>query len=178
MALPSRRRSISFPSLNGRIDQESSDEEVPHHPSCGREPEEAVAFAQVHMERKGLEVFEEDAAVSMYDRLRQPCGAGRVEYPEWMVERDGLELDGIGIDQRVPPENGVGEGGYAWVVGEIGNDDGRFEGGETLLEVCDFVDLGEVFAAVPIAVCGDQRLWLDLAKSVDDAPSAELGRAR
>ena len=40
-----------------------------------------------------LELLENDAAVTVADRLRQPGGAGGEQYPQRMIERHLLELE-------------------------------------------------------------------------------------
>ena len=80
----SRRRERS------RVGQEAADEEVPHHPAGGREPEEPVAGARVDVEPDLLQVLEEDAALPVDDRLRQAGRAGGVEDPERVIERKPL----------------------------------------------------------------------------------------
>ena len=71
--------------------QQPGDEEVPHHPAGRREPEEAVAGVGVDVEVELLQVLEQDAAVALDDRFRQPGGARGVEDPERVVEGDPLE---------------------------------------------------------------------------------------
>ena len=71
--------------------QQPGDEEVPHHPAGRREPEEAVAGVGVDVEVELLQVLEQDAALALDDRLRQPGRAGGVEDPERVVEGDALE---------------------------------------------------------------------------------------
>ena len=46
------------------------------------------------MERERLEVLQEYPAVPVHYRLREARRPGGVEYPERVVERDLLELDG------------------------------------------------------------------------------------
>ena len=81
--------------------EQPADEEVPHHPAGGREPEHAVARLQVDVQGQLLRELEQDAAVAMHDRLRQPRRAGAVEHPQGMVERQLLEGQRAGAT-RVP----------------------------------------------------------------------------
>ena len=71
--------------------EQAGDEEVPHHPAGGREPEDAVAGLGVDVEVELLQVLEQDPAVALDDRLRQPGGARGVEDPERVVEGHALE---------------------------------------------------------------------------------------
>ena len=45
------------------------------------------------MEMHLLQVFEQDAALALDDRLRQPGGAGGIEHPERVFEVDAVELE-------------------------------------------------------------------------------------
>jgi hypothetical protein len=74
-----------------RVGEQDADEKVPHHPAGGREPEDAVARLGVEVEAQLLELLEQDAAVTLDDRLRQAGGPRRVEDPERVVERHPLE---------------------------------------------------------------------------------------
>ena len=76
-----------------RVGEEHRDEEVPHHPAGGGEPEDAVAVLRVDVEVHLLQVLEEDAAVSLDDRLGEAGGARRVEDPQGVVEGDAVELE-------------------------------------------------------------------------------------
>ncbi len=71
-----------------RLRRQPADQEVPHHPTGGREPEEPVAGLGVDVQVELLERLEQDAAVPVHDRLRQTRGAGAVEHPQRLVERD------------------------------------------------------------------------------------------
>jgi hypothetical protein len=74
-----------------RLGEQPGDEEVPHHPPGGGEPEDPVAGLGVDVEVELLEVLEQDPALPVDDRLRQAGGAGRVEHPQRVVEGDALE---------------------------------------------------------------------------------------
>jgi hypothetical protein len=51
--------------------QQSADQEVPHHPSGGGEPEETVLRSQVEVQRQRFQMFEQDAAMPLDDWLGQ-----------------------------------------------------------------------------------------------------------
>ncbi len=74
-----------------RLGEQAGDEEVPHHPAGRREPEEAVAGMGVDVEVQLLQVLEQDPALALDDRLRQPGRARGVEDPERVVEGHALE---------------------------------------------------------------------------------------
>ena len=90
-------------------DQQRPDEEVPHHPAGRRVPEEPVAGADVEVEPDGLGVLDDDAAVAVDDRLRQPGRAGREEDPQRVVEGDRLERERerLGGHESFPADPGV-----------------------------------------------------------------------
>ena len=72
--------------------QQAAGQVVPHHPAGRGVPGEHVARAQVLVERERLEVLEDDAAVTVHDRLRQAGGAGGIDHPERVRERHLFEL--------------------------------------------------------------------------------------
>ena len=84
------------------VHEQPGDEVVPHHPAGGAEPEEPIGGAEIVVQRVDLEVLEQDAAMAVDDRLRQPGGAGAVEHEERMVERHRFErrLRGLGDADR------------------------------------------------------------------------------
>ena len=143
--------------------QQPADQEVPHHPAGGGEPEEAIARPEIAVQPRLLQVLEQDAALPLDDRLRQPRGAGRVEHPERVVEGQALEaeLGGLG-EQLVPAAR------HQHRV--LDRRDRGHDLGHTLAAV-------EVAPAVAVALGGDQDLRLDLLEAVDDGGRSELGRA-
>ena len=98
-----------------RLGEQAGDDEVPHHPAGGGEPEEAVAGLGVDVEVHLLQLLEQDAALALDDRLRQAGGAGGVEDPERVVEGDALEgqLGALALDQQVVPADHVLQRGGA-----------------------------------------------------------------
>ena len=83
-----RVRRVAVVEQDRRVGQQRADEEVPHHPAGGREPEDAVVGLRVGVQAELLEVLEEDPALPVDDRLGQPGRARAVEDPERMVERE------------------------------------------------------------------------------------------
>ena len=61
------------------------------------------------MQGKRLQVLDDDAAVTVHDALRQAGGAGGVQHPQRVVERDGSKSSGPGsavsTDHRSVPAN-------------------------------------------------------------------------
>lgn len=89
----------------GGTGQQGGDDQVPHHPVGGGEPQQAVPGAQIGVQAEGLEVFEQDPAVPVDDALGQSGGAGGEDDPQGVVERhrgDGEVLDAA---DRVLPGN-------------------------------------------------------------------------
>ena len=87
------------------LGEQAGDQEVPHHPAGGGEPEEAVARLQVAVQVHLLQVLEQDAALALHDRLGQPRGAGGVEDPERVVEGHALERELAVEGQQLVPEH-------------------------------------------------------------------------
>ena len=127
------------------------------------------------MERVDLQVLEQDAAVPVDDRLRQPGRARRVEDEERVIERHRLEAQVALVRGQLVPGHRVVDAGR--IGPEVGEDDGR---GEARERRADGGHLGAaVHLALPVSVAVDreEHLRLDLAESVDDGSHAELGRA-
>src|SRR5215212_6050270 len=55
-----------------RSRKETAYDHVPHHPTRGGEPEEAVARPEVYVQHDLLEMLQQDTALALYDGLRQP----------------------------------------------------------------------------------------------------------
>jgi hypothetical protein len=157
--------------------EQSGDEEVPHHPPRGGEPEDAVALAGIDVKVQLLQVLEQDPAVALDDRLGKAGGARGIEDPEGVVERHRLEF-GIGsgtgaFDLR--PRDAVREARGVGVRVEVRHEDGVLQRGHLALESRDHVHTVEVLAAVAVAVGGEQDLGLDLGEAVHHRPGAEVG---
>ena len=138
-----------------RARQQPADQEVPHHPAGRGEPEEAVARPAVAVQVRLLQVLQQDAAVALDDRLRQPRRAGRVEHPQRMVERHRLEGELGRLGQQIVPAR-------RHQHGVLERRDGRLDFAHPRPAV-------EVASAVPVALNGDQHLGLDLPEAVDHA---------
>ncbi len=133
----------------------------------------------VDVEVELLQVLEQDATLSLDDRLRQAGRAGGVEDPERVVEGDALEgeLGALAGGEQLLPAHRVAQGGEVGVGIEVGQDDGALEARHLLLEQRQGVAPVEVLAAVAVAVDREEDLGLDLREAVDDAGRAEVGRA-
>ena len=70
-----------------RTGQQTGDEQVPHHPAGGGEPEEPLAWAEIVMEPERLQMLDDDSAVPMHDPFGESRRARGVQDPERMVER-------------------------------------------------------------------------------------------
>ena len=107
---------IAVEQHEGGADGQPGNEQVPHHPAGGGEPEEAVAGAEIQMQAELLRVLDEDATMPVHDRLRQPSRARGVEDVERCVERHRLERKcRRPRDDNVPWRHVVN----SWVVTEI-----------------------------------------------------------
>ncbi len=146
------------------IRQQAADEEVPHHPAGRREPEQPVAGVGVEVEPELLQVLEQDAALSVHDRLRQSRRARAVEHPERMVEGELGELELAGRQLPV-------------AAGQVREHERALERRQLPLQLRHRLAAVEVLAAVAVAVDGEEHLGLDLGEAVDDAAHAELRRA-
>ena len=155
-----------------RPKEQGGDERVPHHPGGGGEPHQAVAGLEIPAEPVVLIGLDQDPAVAVDDRLRQPRRPRREQDAEGMVEGDGVERERPRLGDQPIPLLGVLE----LVLGTsgIGNVNDVLEAGQ------GGGDLGDLGAAVDrllaVGVPGDrkQQLRLQLAEAVDHAPRPEL----
>ena len=143
--------------------QEPADQEVPHHPAGGGEPEETVAGTKIAVQPRLLQVLQQDAALPLDDRLRQTRRAGRVEDPERVVEGQALEAQLGGLGEQLLPS-----ARHQHRVLD------RRDRGDDLGHALAAI---EVAPAVAVALGGDQDLWLDLLEAIDHCGGSELGRA-
>ena len=149
-----------------RLGEQAADEEVPHHPARRREPEDAVALLRVDVQVELLEVLEQDPALALDDRLRQPGRAGGVQDPQRVVERDALEGQlRVLAEEAVLPAAAV----------EVAERDEL--AADLAVDARDGLRAVEVLAVVAVAVDGQEHLRLDLREAVDHAARAEVGRA-
>ena len=148
---------------------------VPHHPRGGGEPEDPVACVQVPAQAVVLEVFEQDPAVGVHDRLRLAGGAGGEQHAQRVRERHRLEGELTGLGEQLVPAQRVGQRWFApygtWTTWRTRRQ-ARADLGDLLAAV-------DVLAAVAVARDGEQHGGLDLPEPVHHAARAELrGAAR
>ena len=151
---------------------------VPHHPAGRGVPGEDVARPQVLVERERLEVLEDDAAVPVHDRLRQPGGAGGVDHPERVRERHLLELRLVLVSPGAEFFPARHAGTRRVELAEQAHQHHRGQAGQGRRDLGQHRGAGELLAVVPVAVAGDEHLRLDLREPVDHAARAEVRRAR
>jgi hypothetical protein len=169
------RGGIAVEAHHRRSREQPRHEEVPHHPSGGREPEEDIGRAEVAVERDRLHVLERDAAVAVHDRLRQAGRAGRVEDVERMVERHGVGDEGACVRGELGPRRRPLDGG---VRVEVRDDDGVRQRRQRVPDRAGLVAAIDCRGPVSVPVDREQDLRLDLAEPIHDRTDAELGRAR
>ena len=148
-----------------RLGQQPRDDEVPHHPAGRGEPEQPVAGLRVDVQVQHLQVLEQDPALALDDRLRQPGGAGRVEHPQRVVERHAVERQLlVASGQRGPARP---RRGSPWCCSP----------GIALDDRVERLGAVELAAVVAVAADREQHLRLDLREAVDHAAGAEVRRA-
>ena len=157
--------------------QQRGDQRVPHHPRRRREPQEAVAGAQIPAQPAVLEMLDEDSAVTVNDRLRQPGRARGEQHAQRMIEGHLLELE---RRRRARQERVPADARGQLVIGPagVGNRDELLERRQRRAQRRH---LGAaVDRALAVAVAGDREhdLRLEHRETVDHAARAELGRAR
>ena len=142
--------------------------------------EHPVARPQVHVKRLQLQLLDEDAAVAVGDRLRQPGRTGGEQDPQRMTERYLLELELLGGHGRVVHDlvPGLRPGLPAdRLPGGSRHVDHLLEAGQ---QRDDLLYLGAavvVPAAVAVAVHAEQDLRRQLPEPVADPAPAEVGGA-
>ena len=83
--------------------EQHADQEVPHHPAGGGEPEEPVALLRVEVQVDLLEVLEQDPALAVDDRLGQPGGARSCRAPTAGGRREPARRSAARRGRRAPP---------------------------------------------------------------------------
>jgi hypothetical protein len=164
-----RVRGVAVEHDDRGADGGTAGQEVPHHPAGGGEPEEPVTGAQVVVQGEHLEVFEQDAAVTVDDRLGQAGGPRAVEHVERMVERHLLvrhRVVATELAERVAGGIEVADGD------DVPQRRERRGDGRDLLAPVDGL------VAVAVAVDGHEQRRFDLLPAVDHTAYAEFGRAR
>ena len=158
-------------------DEQRTQQQVPHHPAGRREPEHPVAGTDIAMETHDLGMLEHDPAMTVDDRLRQTCRARRVDDPQRVIERQGFKGQRFGRSPRQlrPGHRRRAVGGRRRV--EMRQQDRAFERRQRCLDLGQDRAPVEGFAAVRVAIHGEQHLGLDLGETVDQAAGPEVRRA-
>ena len=169
---------IAVVDADGGADQKAHDLGIPHDPAGGGKPQEAVALAQVQLQRMALEVLDQCAAMAMHDGLGHAGGAGGIQDPQGMVERQLLEPDGLRpgrrmVQQRLPRHGAFQRG----VLVQVRQQHGMFQRRQRLAQGAHHIHAVEVAAAVTVAIDRQQELGVDLAEAVQHAGMAHVGRA-
>ena len=164
---------VAVEAHHGRPDEQAGDEVVPHHPAGRREPGEPVVGAEVGVEREHLEVFEENPAVTVHDRLGHAGGPRREEHVERMVGSDLRESGFPGPADELVPRDVVARRGV-----QVRDANGRAHRREAGAQRVDLVVSVQSARAVPVAVDDEQHGRLDLGEAVEHGARAELRRAR
>ena len=110
LRLEVRPERVAVEQHDGAAVQQHRDRDVPHRPGGGGEPQRPVAGADVEVQAEQPQVLEQDAAVAVDDRLRQPGGARGEQHVERVVERDLVEGQLPGLGEQLVPRHRVGHG--------------------------------------------------------------------
>lgn len=120
-----------------------------------------------------LEVFQQDAALGLDDRLGESGRAGGVEHPQRVVEGDLFE-NGLGVRGC---EGGPFEGTFRGLGSQQRDVDDGAQSGEFAAKLRDRVGAVVFLAAVAVAVDGEKDDGFDLLEAVEDTAGAEVGGA-
>ena len=153
-----------------RVAQQHPHDEVPHHPAGRGEPEHPVAGLRVEVQPRLLQVLEQDPALPVDDRLRQPGGSGGIQDPQRVVERKlrELELRVLRSQEPVLPPRPV----------QVTEPHDAIKRRDLGRDTRNRVPPIEVLTAVPVAIHSQQHLGLDLRETIDHAPHPEFGGGR
>ncbi len=171
------RAGIAVVDADGGADQQPRHLRIPHDPAGGRIPVEAVLRPEIELQRMAFQGFQQGAAVAVHDRLRHAGGAGRIQDPQRMVERQLFEADSLrrpSRPQQAVPQHRIRQRGLRIQVGQQHRMLQRRQFGAHRLQHRQPV---EVLAAVAVAVDRDQQFRIDLAEAVEHAGAAHVGRA-
>src|SRR5215203_271259 len=145
--------------------EQTGDQQVPHHPAGGREPEEPLARAEVVMESVRLQMLDDDSAVPVHDPLWEPRGTRGIQDPERMVERHGVVFKGTSLSCQLRPARCTIQ--LSGSV-EVGHQHCRAQARYLLTEGPDAIPYVEGLPAIAVAVDGEQ----------DDQVAPRLATAR
>ena len=153
-------------------------EPVPHHPAAGREVEDTITALDVAVKLVLFQMLNERPAGAMHDAFRNAGGAGGIENVERMIERERFER-WFGRLSRAdplapPPASRHAADGRLRV--RVGHDHGVFHRRQGAHDFGDPRQHVVAFAAIEIAVGGNQEPRFDLAKPIEDTLHAEVRR--
>ncbi len=135
------------------------------------------------MEHQRLEMFEQDAAVTVHDRFGFSGRTGGVQDPQRRVERETVEgRDGVVAsgEQVLPGQDARqadGAGPFKGVRGQVGDDDGGAQAGQPLGHLGQDSERVERPPAVGVAVDADEHGRAYLGETVRKAGGPEVGGA-
>ncbi len=113
------------------------------------------------------------AAVAVHDRLGHAGGAGGIDHPDRVIERQLLERHGrVALDHRGP---GTGTRQCRAVI-QVRQQHQVLQGGQVVAQAGDHIQAVEILAAVAVAVHRDHHLRIDLLKAVEHAAGAHVRR--
>ena len=169
-----------------RAEQQAADQEVPHHPAGGGEPEEPVGRPEVQLQRDRLQ----------HAPARSRRGRGRSAWAaRWCPRSTAPTADGRRPPARTPARPrtpppaagprprcrsrrpGVVASTRRNLPAGVADEDGGPQSREPPADLGQGVAPVVPGAAVAVAVDRDQHLGLDLGEAVDHAGDAELGGA-
>jgi hypothetical protein len=127
------------------------------------------------VQRERFDVLEQDAAVTVHDRLGQAGRARGVEHIQRMVERHRLVRHRRRLADQLGPRQGAGR--HRRLLVEVGQHDGVLQARERGPDRGDLVAAVDRLVPVAVAVDRDQHARFDLAPAVGHAAKAELRRA-
>ena len=159
-----------------RARQQRRHECVPHHPRRRREPEQPVAGTEVPAERMVLQVLDEDAAVTVDDRLRQPGRPRREQDAQRMVERQSVELQRRRLGEQVAPRERIRK--RVVRAADVRDVDDVADRRQLRTDLRHLLPPVDVPVSPDVAGRREQQRGLELAEPVDDAAHAELERTR
>ncbi len=153
---------------------------VPHHPSAGGEIEEAITVANIRMQAVFFQVLQQHTARAMHNAFRNARRAGRKQDTKRMIEGEPRELDFFGLERfqsRIKRNALFSAVSNGFRFAEIGDDDGTFQARQLCRHLSNLVGNVNALAIIPVAIAGEEKLWFDLAETVEYALHAKIRRA-
>ena len=123
-----------------------------------------------------LQVLEQDPAMAVHDRLREPGRPGREENVERVVERERVERELPALGEEIVPGDRVGK--RVVLPADVRDVHDGLDAWKLAAHLRDLLAPVDLLVAVPVAGDGEDDLRLELPEAVEHAAHAELGRAR